>query len=414
MNQSSESGQRMARAGAAAVQIARGALSGGLYGAAAGAVKSFFPQLMKGVAAVLIAALLLPMLVFTALPNILFGFASATDPGTVAFTTAAQGLYSLYQQLDRLNGLAVDRLVATILPDFIVEGVAQFTGYEVETDLGNTNLYWLVAIGCVEYEQDVFAMDEESILDLLSRKLSYTTRLAGGLLTISVWDLNPEGFMDALGFSDQQRDWAGLLYSTMSEDQSAPLDDGDTGYPDRDYSDVTLTDMDTPVVYYNQTDARWGSLPYGKTGSIAAEGCGPTALAIVVASLTAQQVTPLDVARWSAASGHRCEGNGSYHSLIPDGGRHYGLTVTGIGSDAARLTAALSEGKLVIALMSKGHFTNGGHFIVLRGITAQGEILVADPASVRRSQQAWALSIIVNEARRGAAAGGPFWVFSAQ
>lgn len=66
----------------------------------------------------------------------------------------------------------------------------------------------------------------------------------------------------------------------------------------------------------------------------------------------------------------------------------------------------------MIALMSKGHFTNGGHFIVLRGITEDGKILVADPASVKRSNQEWELGIVVNEARRGAAAGGPFWVFS--
>jgi hypothetical protein len=62
--------------------------------------------------------------------------------------------------------------------------------------------------------------------------------------------------------------------------------------------------------------------------------------------------------------------------------------------------------------MTKGHFTSGGHFIVLRGITAEGKILVADPASVKRSEQEWALSLIVNEAHRGAGAGGPFWVLS--
>ena len=71
------------------------------------------------------------------------------------------------------------------------------------------------------------------------------------------------------------------------------------------------------------------------------------------------------------------------------------------------------EGKLVIAIMAKGHFTSGGHFIVLRGVTEDGNILVADPASVKRSNQEWALGIITNEASRKAGSGGPFWVFSA-
>jgi hypothetical protein len=113
------------------------------------------------------------------------------------------------------------------------------------------------------------------------------------------------------------------------------------------------------------------------------------------------------------ANGYRCEGNGSYHSLIPDGGAHYGLKVTGIGTDSKKLVQALQEGKLVIAIMSAGHFTSGGHFIVLRGITEDGKILVADPASVKRSNQSWELGIIVNEANRRAGSGGPFWVMSA-
>ncbi len=76
---------------------------------------------------------------------------------------------------------------------------------------------------------------------------------------------------------------------------------------------------------------------------------------------------------------------------------------------AQDIVDALSSGKLVVAIMSKGHFTSSGHFIVLRGVTSEGKILVADPASQKRSQQEWDLSLIMNEARKGAAAGGPFW-----
>ena len=55
------------------------------------------------------------------------------------------------------------------------------------------------------------------------------------------------------------------------------------------------------------------------------------------------------------------------------------------------------------------NFTSSGHFIVLRGVENE-QILVADPASTSRSQKAWDLSIILNEASRSAAAGGPFWI----
>jgi hypothetical protein len=60
--------------------------------------------------------------------------------------------------------------------------------------------------------------------------------------------------------------------------------------------------------------------------------------------------------------------------------------------------------------MTKGHFTSGGHFIVLRGVTSEGKILVADPASYTRSEKEWDLNIILNEASKRAGSGGPFWI----
>ena len=67
-------------------------------------------------------------------------------------------------------------------------------------------------------------------------------------------------------------------------------------------------------------------------------------------------------------------------------------------SEPQRIVDALSEGKLVVAIMTKGHFTSGGHFMVLRGVTSDGKIMVADPACYRRSEKLWELSIILNEA----------------
>ena len=256
-------------------------------------------------------------------------------------------------------------------------------------------------------------MDDSAIEDLMYGRLTYSTSLVDRILNISVRDMSPEEYMVRLGFSQEEKDWAALLYSSLTEDQNVTYADSDgAGYYNTDYGDITFTDAETPVVYYNQTDSRWGNKMYGKSGTIGEAGCGPTALAIAVASLTDQKVTPYDVAQWSVANGYRCEGNGSYHSLIPDGGTHYGLTVTGIGNNSKKLVEALQEGKLVIAIMTKGHFTNSGHFIVLRGVTEDGNILVADPASVKRSNQEWALGIITNEASRRAGSGGPFWVMS--
>ena len=72
----------------------------------------------------------------------------------------------------------------------------------------------------------------------------------------------------------------------------------------------------------------------------------------------------------------------------------WGLNVEGCtASEPQRILDALSDGKLVVAIMTKGHFTSGGHFIVLRGVQ-DGQILVADPASYRWSDRLWAIPCI--------------------
>ena len=171
------------------------------------------------------------------------------------------------------------------------------------------------------------------------------------------------------------------------------------------YEGVIFTDGGTEVVYYNQLDERWADEPYG-TDDIGGYGCGPTSMSIVVSSLTEQTVDPPSMAEWAYQHGYWCSGNGSYHSLIPGAAEGFGLSWESIATDDPQAVVdALASGKLIVALMSKGHFTKSGHFLVLRGVTAEGKILVADPASIKRSEQEWDLSIILDEARKG----GPLW-----
>ena len=149
--------------------------------------------------------------------------------------------------------------------------------------------------------------------------------------------------------------------------------------------------------------------PYG-TDNIGGYGCGPTAMSIVVSSLTDETVDPVAMAQWSYENGYWCKNSGSYHALIPAAAEAWGLPVSGCtASEPQRILDALAEGKLVVAIMAEGHFTSSGHFIVLRGVK-DGQIMVADPASYKRSEQLWDLSIILNEASRRAGAGGPFWI----
>ena len=173
--------------------------------------------------------------------------------------------------------------------------------------------------------------------------------------------------------------------------------------------DMRFTDAVTELVYYNQRDERYAGKPYG-TNDIGSCGCGPTCMAMVVSSLTGQTADPVKMACWSYDNGYWIKDGGSYQALIPAAAAHWGLPVSGCGrSEPQRILDALAAGKLVVAIMGAGHFTDSGHFILLRGVK-DGQIMVADPYSVNYSNRLWDLSLILNEASSIVAAGGPFWI----
>lgn len=394
---------------ASAAYIAHGAMNGGIHGAAAATAVEAGKRLIKPVLAASAVLFGIPLLFLTAIPCNLFDAPSVQSADIQEMTAQAQSLNASWKRQRSLEQQAVD-LFVSLLPKNI--------GFlSIETRLGNTNDYWQVAITSVLNEQNVALLNEDKIVQTMKDKMQYKLdpkykdgKLVGYILVI--YDMTPDELMDKLGFDDQQKTWAGLIADTISDsDYSAPVGSTDNS-ADADLSDIVFTGRGNSkdVVYFSQYDSRWGSKMYGKTNTIAGAGCGPSSLAICISTLTNKTVTPPEVCEWSVKTGHRCEGSGSYHSLIPDGAAHWGVPCRGIGQSKKQLVQALQDGKLVIAIMSRGHFTRGGHFIVLRGITSQGKILVADCASYERSQKEWDINIFLNECNKGAAAGGPFWV----
>lgn len=193
----------------------------------------------------------------------------------------------------------------------------------------------------------------------------------------------------------------------------------DDGSYTTDYERTVIKSGETEVVYYNQNDNPWKNMMYGTIRTIGISGCGPTSMAIVISTFTGQEITPEITANWSYQNGYLVQGynNGdpyamSSHGLIPALSKEYNLSCTGIAKDnnaANAIYEALSKGKLIVAIMGPGRFTSGGHFIVLRGITESGKILVADCGSRQRTDQEWDIETIIKEAKGNAGAGGPFW-----
>ncbi len=175
-----------------------------------------------------------------------------------------------------------------------------------------------------------------------------------------------------------------------------------------------LTGTEPQVVYYNQKDEPWASQNYG-TDPIAGYGCGPTALAMVVSTFREENVNPAEMAQFCADCGYWASRQGSYLSIVAGVAESYSISYSGVtpeNYDRENLIARLSGDELGIALMRKGHFTSSGHFIVLRGVTADGKILVSDPASLERSLTPWDLDLIMSELSYSRSAGAPLWLLS--
>ena len=140
---------------------------------------------------------------------------------------------------------------------------------------------------------------------------------------------------------------------------------------------------------YSQYDPSWANKPYS-TSTISASGCGPSAMAMIITNLTGSRVTPVSTASYAASQNLYIDGQGSSWSIGPVLAKHWGLKATPIGAKVAAITASLQSGGLVIAAgQGPLPFTSGGHFIVIRGVTADGKWKVGDSGHNNTSDKEW-------------------------
>lgn len=409
---------------------------GGPYGAAAGpalAAGRHGKKLLAGAAVLL----MLPVLFVLMLPGLIFGgLTSSGAPGQPILNNGeaiSVHMDSIAAAIDEILAEGVEDAKARAAQDFASTGGDNYEVVQPFTVSSNTNSF--IGQYCAAKEESWAEISTEDLKQLLRAGKSslYSFTRTSEVRTVAADDpdtpdvvetkqetwyiytlvYNGEAYFadQVFHLTDEQKELAG----NYAQNLSLFLSDGSiqhteyTGGTITSLGDVRFTDGGTEVVYFNQLDHRYANQPFG-TDNIGGYGCGPTAMAIVVSSLTNEIVDPIAMAKWAYENGGWCKGQGSYHSLIPNAAKAWGLNVEGCkASEPQRILDALSQGKLVVAIMGKGHFTTTGHFIVLRGVQ-DGKILVADPASTSRSQKAWDLSIILNEAGKRAGAGGPFWL----
>ncbi len=164
-------------------------------------------------------------------------------------------------------------------------------------------------------------------------------------------------------------------------------------------------------ISYLQTDPRWANIDYSAAGEktdIAESGCGPTCMAMVIASLKDSSVTPAITAAWSLAHGYKARNQGTYYSYFKPQAEAYGIEAYQLNYNNLRnagavgnlyhnqALAAVQGGSCVICCMGKGNWTSSGHFILLYDVSGD-TAYVNDPNSTKLNRIQGSLALLQKE-----------------
>ena len=161
---------------------------------------------------------------------------------------------------------------------------------------------------------------------------------------------------------------------------------------------------DDGFVIYNQFDPKWASNPYGSS-TIAASGCGPSSMAMIITALTGKSVTPAETSAYAGSKGMYIPGAGSSWEVAPVLANHYGLHAKNIAKSVSAINQVLQSGGLVITSGSGSTpFTSGGHYITIRGVTTGGKWKIGDSngqKGIANSKKEWDPQTILVNANAG-------------
>lgn len=141
--------------------------------------------------------------------------------------------------------------------------------------------------------------------------------------------------------------------------------------------------MRIPIYYQNNPNCNWGEFREGQ--SVAGGGCGFTSLAMILSYMTGQTITPADMAR--KYSSYYYNNSGMSWSLITKSATDYGLTQPRqISASQVEQTLRNNQPVILRGPGSTKLFSDGPHFIILRGIDSNGGIYVSNPNYYRNDQ----------------------------
>lgn len=150
------------------------------------------------------------------------------------------------------------------------------------------------------------------------------------------------------------------------------------------------------VPLFMQWDRQWGYMDYGSDVA-GLTACGPVCLSMVAYYLTGDPaMSPDNMIRFALENGYCAPGDGTYWSLMDQGGSALGLDVTMLYIEEEIVMDNLAMGNPIVAIMGPGDFTASGHYVVFAG-AEDGRIRINDPNSYANSQRLWSYDEIAEQ-----------------
>lgn len=149
-------------------------------------------------------------------------------------------------------------------------------------------------------------------------------------------------------------------------------------------------------VFYDQGDPKWSDHRIYTANDSGADtigyaGCGPTSVAMVVATLSDKSVTPIEAGDYmtSLGSGVGYSSAGATTEGLQKAVEHWGLKATSISpTDFSTAMQFIKSGGLIITGgVGQSPYTGTGHVVVLRALDATGKFLVGNPAPNTQQSQ---------------------------
>lgn len=154
------------------------------------------------------------------------------------------------------------------------------------------------------------------------------------------------------------------------------------------------------ITYYCQWDTRWAGYPYG-SGTIQSSGCGITCMAMVVSTLCNNTVAPPAMADLSMQNNGYVKGAGSsMPNVVAAASRLYGLSYQMISISDVPFYIN-NKHAFIIWGCKTGYFSSSsaGHVMIIRGVDASGNYLLADPNRKENNTKAFSPAFIDRQAK---------------